>query len=80
MPTCLHRCAPRTVPVAQHGLFPCGAGYLPLTPSWQRLMPGIHPATLVASVIFFPPAIRDLALATGLRQIDRATFVATLEV
>lgn len=63
----------------QHGLFPCGAGYLPLTPSWRRLMPGIQPATLTASVIFFPPAIRDLALATGLRQIDRSTFVATLQ-
>ncbi len=64
----------------QHGLFPCGAGYLPLTPSWQRLMPHIHPVTLTASVIFFPPVIRDLALATGLRQVTRNTFASTLQV
>ncbi|KAL3152102.1 hypothetical protein ABBQ32_001207 [Trebouxia sp. C0010 RCD-2024] len=40
---------------APHGLFPIGAGFLPYIPAWGQLLPGIVPATLVASVLFFTP-------------------------
>lgn len=32
-----------------------GAGFLPYIPTWGKLLPGIVPATLVASVLFFTP-------------------------
>lgn len=40
-----------------------GAGFLPYIPTWGKLLPGIVPATLVASVLFFTPV--RAALLTG---------------
>nr|AZI70899.1 acyl-CoA:diacylglycerol acyltransferase 2.3 [Lobosphaera incisa]QIT07021.1 type-2 diacylglycerol acyltransferase DGAT2C [Lobosphaera incisa] len=61
-----------------HGLFPIGAAYLPLMPAWAKLFPGINPVTLIASVVFHTPLIRDLCSWSGLRQVSRRTFIHTL--
>ncbi|DBB16381.1 hypothetical protein WJX82_004098 [Trebouxia sp. C0006] len=64
---------------APHGLFPIGAGFLPYIPTWGKLLPGIVPATLVASILFFTPLVRDLVSWCGLRQVSRRTFVCALQ-
>ena len=63
---------------APHGLYPLGAAYLPITPSFRSLLPGIRPATLSASIVFQIPIMRDLLLWTGLRVVSRSTFARTL--
>lgn len=45
-----------------------GVGYLPLLPEFRRLLPGIGPVALVASVVFFVPLIRDFCSWAGFRQ------------
>lgn len=60
-----------------HGLYPLGAAYLPLLPTFQRLI-GIRPTTLVASVCFVIPVIRDILAWSGLRSVRRRTFVKAL--
>lgn len=62
-----------------HGLFPIGAGFLPYIPAWGQLLPDIMPATLVASILFFTPLVRDLCSWCGLRQVSRRTFVRALQ-
>lgn len=62
-----------------HGLYPLGAAYLPLLPAWQRLMPGIRPPTLCASIVFVLPVLRDLLQWLGLRVVSKQTFIRTLE-
>ena len=52
-----------------HGLYPTGAGFLPWMPSFRRLFPGVHPVTLVASVLYIPPFIRDISCWAGFRQV-----------
>ena len=63
---------------APHGLYPLGAAYLPITPSFKSILPGIKPATLSASIVFQIPIMRDLLLWTGLRVVSRSTFARTL--
>lgn len=46
-----------------------GAGFLPWMPSFTRWFNGLKPITLTASVIFFPPFIRDIACWAGFRQV-----------
>lgn len=46
-----------------------GAGFLPFLPSFQEAMPGIHPVTLTASVIYYVPAIKELSMWLGFRQV-----------
>jgi hypothetical protein len=46
-----------------------GAGFLPLLPSFRKLLPGIMPITLTASVMYYVPAIKDLSLWLGFRQV-----------
>lgn len=62
-----------------HGLYPTGAGFLPMMPSFHRAFPGIRPVTLTASVLFFPPFIRDISSWAGFRQVTRHTFVHALQ-
>lgn len=62
-----------------HGLYPLGAAYLPILPSFRKLLPGIHPSTLSASIVFQIPFMRDLLLWTGLREVTRKTFIRTLK-
>lgn len=62
-----------------HGLYPLGAAYLPLLPAWRRLMPGICPPTLCASIVFVLPVLRDLLQWLGLRVVSKQTFIRTLE-
>lgn len=61
-----------------HGLYPLGAAYLPILPSFRKLFPDIKPATLSASIVFQLPVLRDLLLWTGLREVTRSTFKRTL--
>jgi 2-acylglycerol O-acyltransferase 2 len=63
---------------APHGLYPLGAAYLPLTPSFRRLLPGVRPATLTASVVFQLPLLRDILCWAGCRAVSRATFSRAL--
>ena len=62
-----------------HGLYPLGAAYLPLLPMWKRLLPGIRPPTLCASIVFVLPVLRDLLQWLGLRVVSKQTFIRTLE-
>jgi hypothetical protein len=52
-----------------HGLYPTGAGFLPWMPSFKKHFPGVNPVTLTATVIFFPPFIRDICCWAGFRQV-----------
>lgn len=61
-----------------HGMYPTGAGYLPLLPSFQKLFPGVRPVTLTASVMYFTPFIRDIVCWSGFRQVARRTFLKSL--
>mmetsp|Transcript_34807 Transcript_34807/g.82573 ORF Transcript_34807/g.82573 Transcript_34807/m.82573 type:complete len:630 (+) Transcript_34807:253-2142(+) len=62
-----------------HGLYPTGAAYLSAVPAFQEALPGIQPATLVASALFLAPIIRDFAGWGGLRQVSRKSFVHALQ-
>lgn len=62
-----------------HGLYPLGAAYLPILPSFRKLLPGIRPPTLSASIVFQIPFMRDLLLWTGLREVTKKTFIRALE-
>jgi hypothetical protein len=55
------------------------AAYLPILPMFKKLLPGIRPVTLSASIIFSLPVLRDVLEFVGLREITRQTFVRTLE-
>lgn len=61
-----------------HGLYPCGAAALPLLPGFERLFPGLTPATLSASITFFAPLVRDLLSWCGVREVSRRTFIRAL--
>lgn len=52
-----------------HGLYPTGAGFLPWMPSFKKHFPHLSPVTLTATVIFFPPFIRDICCWAGFRQV-----------
>lgn len=52
-----------------HGLYPTGAGFLPWMPSFRKHFPDLSPVTLTATVIFFPPFIRDICCWAGFRQV-----------
>ena len=56
---------------------PAGAGYLPLLPSFRRLVP-VRPVTLTASVTVTVPLLRDIVLWLGVRVVSRRTFEHTL--
>lgn len=60
---------------AVHGLYPLAAGYLPLLPTFHRLLPGIRPVTLCASVVFIVPVLRDLLAWLGLRVVSRRSLL-----
>lgn len=62
-----------------HGLYPTGAGFLPLLHSFRTRLPGIRPVTLTASVLLYVPGIREIAGWGGFRQVSRHTFKAALE-
>ncbi|KAF8072389.1 RCH2 [Scenedesmus sp. PABB004] len=66
---------------APHGLYPTGAGFLPMMPSFRTgLPPGRPPpVSLAASALFAPPFIRDVISWAGFRQVSRPTFLAALE-
>ncbi|PRW56972.1 Diacylglycerol O-acyltransferase 1 [Chlorella sorokiniana] len=61
-----------------HGLYPLGAGYLPLLHSFKRLLP-VRPVTLTASVCVTVPLLRDIVLWLGIRIVSRRTFEHTLQ-
>mmetsp|Transcript_33836 Transcript_33836/g.86473 ORF Transcript_33836/g.86473 Transcript_33836/m.86473 type:complete len:522 (-) Transcript_33836:538-2103(-) len=62
-----------------HGLLPSGAAYLKTIPAFKRALPGIRPVTLVASVLFAVPILRDIVSWGGLRKVSKRTFVKALE-
>jgi hypothetical protein len=49
-----------------------GAGFLPWMPSFTKWFGGLKPISLTASVLFFPPFIRDIACWAGFRQVCAA--------
>lgn len=53
-----------------------GAGFLPWMPSFTQWF-SIKPITLTASVIFFPPFIRDIACWAGFRQVGGRQLAGT---
>ncbi|GFR51674.1 hypothetical protein Agub_g14116, partial [Astrephomene gubernaculifera] len=57
-----------------HGLYPTGAGFLPLMPGLQCAFPGHTIVTLTASIVHYLPGLRDIAGWAGFRQVTRATF------
>ncbi|GIL52259.1 hypothetical protein Vafri_8180 [Volvox africanus] len=57
-----------------HGLYPTGAGFLPLMPSVQAAFPGLTLVTLTASIVHYMPGLREIAGWAGFRQVTRATF------
>ncbi|GLI68216.1 hypothetical protein VaNZ11_012560 [Volvox africanus] len=57
-----------------HGLYPTGAGFLPLMPSIQAAFPGLTLVTLTASIVHYMPGLREIAGWAGFRQVTRATF------
>ncbi|KXZ43905.1 hypothetical protein GPECTOR_78g93 [Gonium pectorale] len=57
-----------------HGLYPTGAGFLPLMPSVHAAFPGTTIVTLTASIVHYAPGLRDIAAWAGFRQVTRATF------
>ncbi|EFJ45849.1 hypothetical protein VOLCADRAFT_93670 [Volvox carteri f. nagariensis] len=57
-----------------HGLYPTGAGFLPLMPTVQAAFPGLTLVTLTASIVHYLPGLRDIAGWAGFRQVTRATF------
>lgn len=61
-----------------HGLYPLGAAYLPHTPSFRKVVNGVRPATLTASIVFQLPFLRDILMWVGARAVRRTTFVHTL--
>jgi len=64
---------------APHGLFPIGAAYLPCTPAFKKIVNNaVDPCTLIASVVFQLPFLRDLLLWVGARVVSRSTFVKCL--
>jgi len=62
-----------------HGLYPTGAGFLSLMPSFRDAMPGLRPIPLSASALFMPPIIKDVVCWAGFRQVSRASFVRALD-
>lgn len=51
-----------------------GAGWLPLLPSFKKAFPGLTPVTLTASIIYYPPAVKDLANWVGMRQVSSNVY------
>lgn len=49
-----------------------------MMPSFQRAMPGLHPVPLSASVMYFPPLIKDIICWAGFRQVSKHTFIKAL--
>ncbi|RMZ55327.1 hypothetical protein APUTEX25_003465, partial [Auxenochlorella protothecoides] len=47
-------------------------------PSFRRLLPGIRPVTLTASVVFVLPVLRDILAWLGLRVVTRRSFLRAL--
>jgi hypothetical protein len=39
-------------------------------PSFRNLFPGVNPVTLVASILYIPPFIRDISCWAGFRQVS----------
>lgn len=77
------RCLPPALRRSLHAA-PCslptpgaGAGYIPLMPSFRRLVP-VRPVTLTASVCVAVPLLRDIVLWLGARIVSRRTFEHTL--
>jgi hypothetical protein len=60
-----------------HGFYPTGAGFLPWMPSFRSLFPGVNPVTLVASILYIPPFIRDISCWAGFRQVSDAAIGCT---
>lgn len=63
--------------IVSHGLC-AGAGFLPWMPSFNKWFGGLKPITLTASVIFFPPFIRDIAGWAGFRQVGGPSLSLTV--
>lgn len=61
-----------------HGLYPTGAGFLPLMPTVQAAYPGITPITLTATIMHYVPGLRNIAMWAGFRQVSRPTFKRAL--
>lgn len=61
-----------------HGLYPLGAAYLPHTPKFRKAVGGVRPVTLIASIVFQLPFLRDINLWVGARAVGKRTFVRTL--
>ncbi|KAG2426507.1 hypothetical protein HXX76_011734 [Chlamydomonas incerta] len=57
-----------------HGLYPTGAGFVPLMPTIQAAFPGRSILTLTANIVHYAPGLRDIAGWAGFRQVTRATF------
>ena len=57
-----------------HALYPLGVVCYHLMPQFQKRFGSIRPVTLVASVIFRLPIIRDLACLAGVREVTAKTF------
>ena len=57
-------CPPKIAP-----RYPTGAGFLPMLASFRARLPGVRPSTLVASVLFIAPFLRDIGAWSGFRKV-----------
>lgn len=73
-----HERTTATPPTPESAPMLTGAGYLPVLPSFRRLLPGIRPVTLTASVVFVLPVLRDILAWLGLRVVTRRSFLRAL--
>ena len=64
-----------------HALYPIGVLMFKLLPGFEDALPPSvpKPVTLVASVIFRIPVLRDLACWAGCREVSRSVFCQALE-
>eukprot|EP00892_Ulva_mutabilis_P007645 jgi/Ulvmu1/5252/UM022_0045.1 len=63
-----------------HSMYPAGAAYGPLLPSWTQNFPGVTPVTLTASIMHCVPIMRDVGAWVGFRKVTREAFRRALEV
>lgn len=52
---------------------------MPMLESFRARLPGVNPATLVASALFVAPFLREIAAWSGFRKVSERTFRKTLD-
>eukprot|EP00040_Diaphanoeca_grandis_P018372 m.96622 g.96622 ORF g.96622 m.96622 type:complete len:787 (-) comp26910_c0_seq4:447-2807(-) len=61
-----------------HGIIPMTIAWGPFTSKWKKVLPGIKPSLLVASIIHYVPILRDVAQWYRSCEVSRAGFHTAL--